>query len=425
MMAMELERKPLIECLESLGRGQSPTYIEEESDIFAINQKCVRNGAVDAFHSRPHNQKIKVKDSALLQDGDVCINSTGTGTIGRVGLWSSKGLHLGVRYFADSHVTIARPNREVVNPRYLAALLESAPVQTAMETYCFSGSTNQIELNRTALEALELDLIQREAQDKVATILSTLDQAIEQTEAIIAKQQRIKTGLMQDLLTKGIDENGVIRSEATHDFKDSPLGRIPVEWEVSTVGAIFTMQLGKMLSKKAVEGKSPFPYLGNKNVQWDYVDLSELLEMDFTEQERRKFELLVDDILVCEGGEVGRTALWRGEHDCCYFQKAIHRLRPIEAQYLPSLFPRFMRHAISTGALLNFTSQTSIAHLTQEQLAALPVPVPKKDEQKRIVEAFDNLDESLRIEEAMLSKMRSLKTGLMHDLLTGKVRVKS
>ena len=72
-----------------------------------------------------------------------------------------------------------------------------------------------------------------EEQTQIASILTTLDRAIEQTGEIIAKQQRIKAGLMQDLLTKGIDELGVIRSEATHEFKDSPLERIPVEWEVA------------------------------------------------------------------------------------------------------------------------------------------------------------------------------------------------
>ena len=75
-------------------------------------------------------------------------------------------------------------------------------------------------------------------QTKIAEILSTVDRAIEQTEALIAKQQRIKTGLMQGLLTKGIDEHGNIRSEETHEFKDSPLGRIPVEWECLTIDDI-------------------------------------------------------------------------------------------------------------------------------------------------------------------------------------------
>jgi len=73
-------------------------------------------------------------------------------------------------------------------------------------------------------------------RSKIAEILSTVDRAIEQTEALIAKYQRIKTGLIHDLLTHGIDENGSIRTEATHKFKDSLLGRIPAEWAVGTLG---------------------------------------------------------------------------------------------------------------------------------------------------------------------------------------------
>jgi len=87
-------------------------------------------------------------------------------------------------------------------------------------------------------------------QTRIGEVLSTVDLAIEQTEALIAKQQRIKIGLIQDLLTRGIDEHGNLRSEETHQFKDSPLGRIPVEWEVKTIGQIFQIQLGKMLSKR-------------------------------------------------------------------------------------------------------------------------------------------------------------------------------
>lgn len=94
-------------------------------------------------------------------------------------------------------------------------------------------------LNKEKLKQIEFEYpALKSEQTQIATILSTLDQAIEQTEAIIAKQQRIKAGLMQDLLTKGVDEHGVIRSEATHDFKDSPLGRIPVEWEVTQLSEL-------------------------------------------------------------------------------------------------------------------------------------------------------------------------------------------
>ncbi len=88
--------------------------------------------------------------------------------------------------------------------------------------------------------------------------MSSIDKAIEQTEKLIEKQKRIKRGLLHDLLTKGIDENGAIRSEATHEFKDSPLGRIPKDWEVASVGNLFEMILGKMLNKEAKAVKINF-----------------------------------------------------------------------------------------------------------------------------------------------------------------------
>jgi type I restriction enzyme S subunit len=400
---MNEQAKKLVDCI-SLAKGKPPAQIPfygEGAEPY-LNPEYLRgNAPAELAKPVPNAVRVEEGDTILLWDG------SNAGEFFR----SRRGL------LASTMTRISHDDKFVREYFYYAV--------KRWESY-LKGQTSGSgipHVDKEVLGKLEILCLKPEEQTQIASILSTLDLAIEQTEAIIAKQRRIKDGLMQDLLTRGIDEHSVIRSEATHKFKDSLLGRIPVEWEVSAVGTVFTMQLGKMLSKKAVEGKSPFPYLGNKNVQWDYVDLSELLEMDFTEQERRKFNLKEDDILVCEGGEVGRTAMWRGEHEDCYFQKAIHRLRPISDQYLPGLFPRFMRHAISQGLLLNFTSQTSIAHLTQEQLATLPIPVPKIDEQTRIVNAFNHLDKNLCLEETSLNKMRSLKTGLMHDLLTGKVRV--
>src|SRR5271165_2273450 len=108
--------------------------------------------------------------------------------------------------------------------------LEHKDIQSAIV-----GGTRS-KLNQGALRAITLSLPNAKTeQTKMAEILSTVDQAIGQTEALIAKQQRIKTGLMQHLLTRGVDEHGNLRSEQTHPFKDSPLGRIPVDWEVKPI----------------------------------------------------------------------------------------------------------------------------------------------------------------------------------------------
>ncbi|NLX50681.1 MAG: hypothetical protein GXY72_01100 [Deltaproteobacteria bacterium] len=292
------------------------------------------------------------------------------------------------------------------------------------DIHSFIVGGTRSKLNQSALRSIVVELPKQKAeQAKIAEILSTVDRAIEQTEALIAKQQRIKTGLMQDLLTRGIDEHGNLRTEQTHKFKDSPLGRIPVEWEVKKIGDVFDIQLGKMLSQKATEGHAPFYYLGNKNVQWDQVDASDLQMMDFDERERQKFDLKQNDILVCEGGEVGRTTIWRNEVANCYFQKAIHRLRPIDNQYFPSLFPRFMKWATRKGLLSDYTSQTSIAHLTQEKLATVPIIIQGLSEQHRLNAAADKIDDYLSSQTVLLTKLHLIKTALMQDLLTGKKRV--
>ena len=317
------------------------------------------------------------------------------------------------------HLALIRP-KACVHPTFLAKQLASAAT-TRYFAVNATGST-RFGLTIGTIEKLDIPTPPKPEQFKIAEVLSTVDRAIEGTEALIAKQQRIKTGLMQDLLTRGIDEHGNLRSEQTHKFKDSPLGRIPVVWAVSSIGAEFDIQLGKMLSQASRQSRTPLPYVGNKNVQWDSVDLTNLERMDFDEGERKKFRLKYGDILVCEGGEVGRTCVWHEELEECFYQKAIHRLRP-KRGYFPSLFPTYMRWAVRNGLLSDFTSQSSIAHLTKEKLAGVPMCVPSESEQMRISGAMEAIDRGLAIHRQQLAKLRALKHGLMQDLLTGNRRV--
>ena len=136
-------------------------------------------------------------------------------------------------------------NRDYVIGRGLAALKGTRVTQDFLEHFLvFQEPRFRLASQGSTFEAINSSELKqwpilhpkdKAEQAKIAEVLSTVDRAIEQTEALIAKQQRIKTGLMQDLLTRGIDEHGNLRSEQTHKFKDSPLGRIPVEWDVATV----------------------------------------------------------------------------------------------------------------------------------------------------------------------------------------------
>jgi type I restriction enzyme S subunit len=143
-----------------------------------------------------------------------------------------------------------------------------------------------------------------------------------------------------------------------------------------------------MLSKKARSGNGSRPYLRNKNVQWGRIDLDDLLEMDFTDSELERFAVEPGDLLVCEGGEVGRAAIWRGQLDWIGYQKALHRVRPVGGIAPEYLLYVFMWLA-QTNAFDAHVTGSTIRHLPQEDLRLLRVPVPPLNEQRRIVAAIE------------------------------------
>ncbi|NLL84408.1 MAG: hypothetical protein GX230_09245 [Lentisphaerae bacterium] len=102
---------------------------------------------------------------------------------------------------------------------------------------------------------------------------------------------------------------------------------LPEGWARSVLGDNFDVQLGKMLSEKAKAGLQ-LPYLANFNVRWGYFDFKKLNTMAFSDQEKKKYKLLKDDLLICEGGEIGRCAVWKNLDFEIYYQKALHRVRP-------------------------------------------------------------------------------------------------
>jgi type I restriction enzyme S subunit len=143
-----------------------------------------------------------------------------------------------------------------------------------------------------------------------------------------------------------------------------------------------------MLSARRETGVHARPYLRNRDVQWGHVAVSDLPTMDFSPEDETRFRLASGDVLVCEGGEVGRAAIWKDQLAECYYQKALHRVRVSEA-----LSPRYLCYLLEyyarTKAFAEFTSGSTIAHLPQEDLRNLPVVIPPRGEQGRIVAAIE------------------------------------
>jgi type I restriction enzyme, S subunit len=210
------------------------------------------------------------------------------------------------------------------------------------------------------------------------------------------------------------------------ELKETEIGELPKHWKIERFDALFTSRLGKMLSQASRTGKSPHPYLRNANVQWGHVDMSDLYQMDFEEDERDEFLLREGDLLICEGGEVGRAAVWHGEMKECYFQKAIHRARPRNGR-MSSLFImyHFMNAFLVSGSYGIVGTDTTIAHLPGVNLKALPIPVPPQKEQEQIVNILSTIDAKTSREKSKLNAIATIFNTLLHHLMTGKVRAYS
>jgi len=113
-------------------------------------------------------------------------------------------------------------------------------------------------------------------------------------------------------------------AEIAEGFKMTEIGQLPEDWEVHKLVQLFETQQGKAFSPKHRKGISPFPFLRTSNVYWGRIDLTNLDYMDFTTEEVKKMALRIDDLLVCEGGDIGRTAIWEGQIEKCCFQNHLH-----------------------------------------------------------------------------------------------------
>lgn len=165
--------------------------------------------------------------------------------------------------------------------------------------------------------------------------------------------------------------------------------RLPQGWSIRTLGEVATTALGKMLDRGRPHGHAQVPYLRNVNVQWDRIDTTGLLTMELADEERDRFGVEPGDLLVCEGGEIGRAAIWRGGVSYIAYQKALHRIRPsceVDSRYLLHMF----RHLSLSGQLAKHATGTTILHLPQQQLRRIPIPVPPIEEQRRIVDILED-----------------------------------
>ena len=280
-----------------------------------------------------------------------------------------------------------------------------------------------VTLNKEKINQIETLLPPLPEQKKIAAILSSVDEVIEKTRAQIDKLKDLKTGMMQELLAKGIGPGGVPHTE----FKDSPLGRIPVGWESYLLGDVFDLKNGVNKDKDAFG--HGVPIISYKNV---YVgggildsDLSALVEMN--EKELSRFRVHFGDVFFTRTSEtpdeIGFSNVYLGRRDDVVFNGFVIRARQKNGLF----HPNFLKYVFQSNAvrkqMMDNSKFTTRAGISGESLGRIAIAVPDISEQKNIANALDSVEARITKTINKINAIQSFKKALMQDLLTGKVRV--
>lgn len=266
-----------------------------------------------------------------------------------------------------------------LNERFLAYSLKS--LERIILQTCSKEGTTVASVETKLLEGLPLPLAplneQRRIAAKLDTTLAAVDACRQRLDGVAAILKRFRQAVLA----------AATAGELTRGWREE--NSIDEPWTHVNLSSIADSRLGKMLDKSKNTG-NPTPYLRNINVRWFTFDLSDIQSIRISDSEKQELDIRYGDLLVCEGGEPGRCAVWRGPDSQYTFQKALHRIRTtsrLSADYLAYC----LRNSAENNTLSRLFTGTTIKHLTGRSLAQYSIPLPSRKEQDEIVNQVEAL----------------------------------
>ena len=254
-------------------------------------------------------------------------------------------------------------------------------------------------------------------QKKIAYTLSKFQNAVETEEKELDLLNQLKKAVMHKLLTEGVGHT---------NFKETEIGTLPSEWELREISNLFEVHHGITLSPSR-RGKQPnFPMLRTHNIQWGGIITNNLDQAWFSEREINLATPRFGDLFVCEGGDIGRTAMWEADIAPIGFQNHLHRLRKKNDGVCAKFYAFWMEFAILLKKLyVDQGNKTTIPNLSQSRLKALIVPYPSKREQEQISSILTEIDRRISLGSERKILFENSYRNMLQELMTGQIRVKS
>ena len=308
-------------------------------------------------------------------------------------------------YFKDGNIIWLKNRDTKLQGQFLLTLYGTQFVQSQIKTMAGVGTvgTYTIDNANKTVVVFPADDIE---QQKIAECLSSLDELMAAQARKVEALKTHKKGLMQQLFPREGETQPRLRFP---EFQNAG------EWEEVALGDIAEIKLGKMLDKQKHTTGHLLPYLNNLAVRWNEVNTSELPKMFFSDRELDRFGLRAGDVVVCEGGEPGRAAVWDGRLPDLKFQKAIHRVR-FNVPFEPKILVLHLENLAGTTAFEMLFTGGGIKHLTRETFCRLKIPLIPRAEQQRIATCLSSLDALITAETQKHEALKTHKKGLMQQL---------
>lgn len=336
---------------------------------------------------------------------------------------------IGMAAIAAVPLTTNQGFKNIIPNRDTDSLFTYYRIQTLKsEMVRLASGTTFLEISKADFSRLRTRRPKRAEQSRIAVVLDTLDQAITRTEAVTAKLRQMRAGLLHDLLTCGIGHNGQLRDPIANpdQFKHTFLGLIPKEWEERTID-----QAGEVTKLAGFEFTNFIHYstsgeiialraLNIKNEELDLSDIQRISKAASDSLPRSKVNS--GDILITYiGAYIGDVVLIE-DSDRYHLAPNIAKIT-CNRGILPNFMQWQIRSPTTRRQMAQFTTTTATPSLTMTQIRELKVAIPVQEiEQRKIVEIVNSANRTIQNEVLMLDKLTKLKSGLMADLLTGRVR---
>jgi len=284
----------------------------------------------------------------------------------------------------------------------------------------------QLNLNTETIGDIHIPL---PLNSEIENVVNYLDHKTHQIDNLVEKRQKQiellkeqRTAIINHAVTKGLNPNVKMK-----DSGIEWIGEIPEHWKVKPLKFIGEIVLGKMLTNEDKGGYFKKPYLRAQNIIWEKVSINDVKEMWFSEYELHKYRLKENDLLVSEGGEVGRTAIWKKELDECYIQNSVHKVSMKQGNN-PYYYLYHCQIYGKKGYFDSIVNRVSIAHLTREKLKDVkflsPPSVEQKSIAKNIIKKTNEIDSLIKKYEYSIESLKEYRTTLISDAVTGKIDVR-